>query len=122
MVPGGTGAIDTIFVTHATDGKIDGTSTLTFKTFEMRRERLQAETVDLIWIDERPDEQIYSELLARTSAVDGHLIVSYTPIGDGAAAGVTYRPGITRRAPSGSSTVSGWSDRARSTMCSGSTR
>jgi phage terminase large subunit-like protein len=91
MVPGGTGAIDTIFVTHATDGKIDGTSTLTFKTFEMRRERLQAETVDLIWIDERPDEQIYSELLARTSAVDGHLIVSYTPIGDGAAAGVTYR-------------------------------
>jgi phage terminase large subunit-like protein len=64
---------------------------LTFKTFEMRRERLQAETVDLIWIDERPDEQIYSELLARTSAVDGHLIVSYTPIGEGAAAGVTYR-------------------------------
>jgi phage terminase large subunit-like protein len=57
----------------------------------MRRERLQAETVDLIWIDERPEEQIYSELLARTSAVDGHLIVSYTPIGDGAAAGVTYR-------------------------------
>jgi phage terminase large subunit-like protein len=90
-VPGGTGAIDTIFVTHQTDGKIDGTSTLTFKTFEMRRERLQAETVDLIWIDERPEEQIYSELLARTSAVDGHLIVSYTPIGDGAAAGVTHR-------------------------------
>jgi phage terminase large subunit-like protein len=90
-VPGGTGAFDTIFVTHQTDGKIDGTSTLTFKTFEMRRERLQAETVDLIWIDERPEEQIYSELLARTSAVDGHLIVSYTPIGDGAAAGVTYR-------------------------------
>ena len=91
MVPGGTGAIDTIFVTHQTDGKIDGTSTLTFKTFEMRRERLQAETVDLVWIDERPDEQIYSELLARTSAVDGHLIVSYTPIGEGGAAGVTYR-------------------------------
>src|SRR6516225_286396 len=67
MVPGGTGAIDTIFDTHATGGKIDGTSTLTFKTFEMRRERLQAETVDLVWIDERPDEQIYSELLARTS-------------------------------------------------------
>jgi hypothetical protein len=38
-----------------------------------------------------PDEQIYSELLARTSAVDGHLIVSYMPIGEGGAAGVTYR-------------------------------
>src|SRR6516164_5780163 len=91
MVPGGTGAIDTIFVRHATDGKVDGTSTLTFKTFEMRRERLQSESIDLVWVDERPDEQIYSELLARTSAVDGHLIVSYTPIGEGGAAGVTYR-------------------------------
>ncbi len=91
MVAGGTGAVDTIFVTHATDGKTDGTSSLSFKSFEMRRERLQSETVDLVWIDERPSEQVYSELLARTSASDGHLIVSYTPIGDGAAAGVTYR-------------------------------
>ena len=31
MVPGGTGAVDTIFVTHETDGKPDGVSTLTFK-------------------------------------------------------------------------------------------
>src|ERR1019366_10149257 len=28
---------------------------------------------------------------ARTAATDGHLIVSYTPIGEGAASGVTYR-------------------------------
>jgi phage terminase large subunit-like protein len=91
MIPGGTGAIDTAFVVHETDGKMDGTSSMTFKTFEQRRERLQSETVDLIWVDERPDEQIYSELLARTAASDGHLIVSYTPVGDGAAAGLTYR-------------------------------
>ena len=91
MTPGGTHAIDTMFVTHATDGKVDGTSTITFKSFEMRREKLQSETLDLIWVDERPNEEVYSELLARTSATDGHLIVSYTPIGDGAAAGVTYK-------------------------------
>jgi phage terminase large subunit-like protein len=91
MVPGGTAAIDTMFVTHQTDGVTDGTSSLTFKSFEMRREKLQGESVDLIWIDERPSEEIYSELLARTSATDGHLIVSFTPIGDGAAAGVTYK-------------------------------
>jgi phage terminase large subunit-like protein len=91
MVPGGTGAIDTISVTHQTDGKPDGVSTLTFKTFEMRRERLQGETIDLVWVDERPDEQVYSELLARTSATDGQIIVSYTPVGEGAAAGLTYR-------------------------------
>ncbi len=45
---------------------------LTFKTFEQRRERLQSESVDLIWVDKRPDEQIYSDLLARTSATDEH--------------------------------------------------
>jgi phage terminase large subunit-like protein len=91
MVPGGTGAIDTMFVTHQTDGNTDGTSSLTFKSFEMRREKLQSESVDLIWIDERPSEEIYSELLARTSATDGHIIVSFTPVGEGAAAGVTYK-------------------------------
>jgi phage terminase large subunit-like protein len=91
MVPGGTGAIDTMFVTHQIEGTTDGTSSLTYKSFEMRREKLQSESVDLIWIDERPSEEIYSELLARTSATDGHIIVSFTPVGEGAAAGVTYK-------------------------------
>jgi phage terminase large subunit-like protein len=91
MVPGGTGAVDTIFVTHQTDGVVDGTSSLTFKSFEMQRQKLQSESIDLIWPDERPSEEIYSELLARTSATDGHIIVSFTPVGEGAAAGVTYK-------------------------------
>jgi hypothetical protein len=58
MVPGGTHAIDTMFVTHATDGKPDGTSTVTYKSFEMRREKLQSETIDLVWVDEKPSEEI----------------------------------------------------------------
>jgi phage terminase large subunit-like protein len=91
MVPGGTGAIDTIYITHETDGQIDGVSTLTFKSYEMRREKLQSESVTFIWCDERPSEEVYSELLARTSATDGHLVCSYTPVGEGAAAGVTYK-------------------------------
>jgi len=91
MVAGGMQAIDTVFVHHETDGKVDGTSSATFKSFEQRRERLQSESVDLVSIDERPDEAVYSELFARTTATDGHLIVSYTPVGEGAAAGLTYR-------------------------------
>jgi len=90
MVPGGTGAIDTIYISHKTNGRVDGVSSATFKSFEMKRERLQSESVDLIWVDERPSEEIYTELLARTMATDGRLIVSYTPIGEGGAAGVTY--------------------------------
>ncbi len=91
MVPGGTGAVDTCFVSHQTGGAVDGVTSITFKSFEMRREKLQGETVDLIWIDERPTEEVYSELMARTAASQGHVIVSYTPVGEGAAAGLTYR-------------------------------
>jgi hypothetical protein len=34
---------------------------------------------------------LFNELIARTFATDGQILVSYTPIGDGAASGVTYR-------------------------------
>ncbi len=90
-VPGGTGAIDTMFITHQTDGIADGTSSLSFKSYEQRREKLQSESLDLIWCDEKPDEDIYSELLARTSATDGHIIVSFTPVGAGGSSGLTYK-------------------------------
>jgi phage terminase large subunit-like protein len=91
MVPGGTGSIDTCYVTHETDGKIDGVSSISYKTFEQRREKLQSESIDLVWIDESPPEDVYTELLARTSATDGHVIVTYTPIGESGTSGVTYK-------------------------------
>jgi phage terminase large subunit-like protein len=89
MVPGGTGSIDTLSVTHQTNGSRDGISTCTFKSFEMRSEKMQAESVDWIWIDERCSEEIYSELLARTTATDGILFLSYTPLKGGGE--LTYR-------------------------------
>src|SRR5262245_43997543 len=90
MVPGGTGAIDTISVAHqAPDGSRDGQSSLTFKSFEMRSEKLQAESLDFVWIDERCSEEIYSELLARTTATNGIVFLSYTPIKGGGE--LTYR-------------------------------
>jgi phage terminase large subunit-like protein len=92
MISGGTGAVDTVFVQHVDEnGNPDGISSISFKTFEQRRERLQSESIDVVWVDEKPAEEIYSELLARTTATDGHIIVSYTPVGAGGGAGVTYR-------------------------------
>jgi phage terminase large subunit-like protein len=89
MVPGGTGAIDTLNVTHRTNGAIDGISSCTFKSFEMRSEKMQTESVDVIWVDERCSEEIYSELLARTTATDGIVFLSYTPLKGGGS--LTYR-------------------------------
>ena len=89
MVPGGTGAIDTMSVFHETDGVRDGISTCTFKSFEMRSEKMQSESVDWIWVDERCSEEIYSELLARTTATNGIVFMSYTPLKGGGE--LTYR-------------------------------
>jgi phage terminase large subunit-like protein len=88
-VPGGTGSIDTMSVTHETDGVRDGISTATFKSFEQGSEKMQAESVDWIWIDERCSEEIYSELIARTTATDGIIFLSYTPLKGGGE--LTYR-------------------------------
>ena len=89
MVPGGTGSIDTMSVAHETDGARDGISTATFKSFEQGSEKMQAESVDWIWIDERCSEEIYSELIARTTATDGIVFLSYTPLNGGGE--LTYR-------------------------------
>lgn len=44
-----------------------GTSLVFFKSYEQGREKWQAETLDLIWFDEEPPEDIYSEGLTRTN-------------------------------------------------------
>jgi phage terminase large subunit-like protein len=69
-------AIDTIRVRH-TDG---GTSTLTLKTYEQGRERWQGETLDGVWFDEEPPEDIYTEGLTRTNATNGFVYVTFTPL------------------------------------------
>ena len=89
MVPGGTGSIDTLSVTHETEGVRDGLSTMTFKSFEQGSEKMQAESVDWIWVDERCSEEIYSELIAPTTATDGIVFLSYTPLKGGGE--LTYR-------------------------------
>jgi phage terminase large subunit-like protein len=89
MVPGGTGSIDTLSVAHHAGGVRDGISTATFKSFEQGATKMQSESVDWIWIDERCPEDVYSELLARTTATDGILFMSYTPLKGGGE--LTYR-------------------------------
>jgi phage terminase large subunit-like protein len=42
-----------------------------------------------LWVDERCSEEIYSELLARTTATDGIVFMSYTPLKGGGE--LTYR-------------------------------
>jgi phage terminase large subunit-like protein len=71
-----TNAVDTFKVKHVSGG----ISTATFKSYEQGREKFQSEPVDLLWLDEEPDEDIYSECLTRTTATNGIILLTYTPL------------------------------------------
>ncbi len=70
------GALDTVLVRHVSGG----VSTLQFKSYEKGREKWQGESLDLVWFDEEPPEDIYSEGLSRTNATAGIVLLTYTPL------------------------------------------
>ena len=74
-------AFDTIQVYHHDPaGKVDGVSTLTFKSYEQGRPKFQGEPVDLIWLDEEPPSDVYSECLTRTTATKGMVLTTFSPL------------------------------------------
>lgn len=70
------GSIDTIVVNHVSGQK----SRITFKSYDQQREKFQGDTVDFVWLDEEPDNDIYIEALTRTNATGGYLIMTFTPL------------------------------------------
>lgn len=76
LARGVTDAFDTINVRHVSGG----TSTLTFKSYEQGRPKFQGEPVNFIWLDEEPDEDVYSECLTRTVATNGIVYCTFTPL------------------------------------------
>lgn len=69
-------AYDTIHVRH----KSSGVSTLKFKSYEQGRAKFQGKPVDLVWCDEEPIMDVYSECLARIAATDGSIYTTFTPL------------------------------------------
>ncbi|MGH8446876.1 MAG: terminase large subunit domain-containing protein [Solimonas sp.] len=69
-------ALDTVLVRHASGG----VSILQFKSYEKGREKWQGETLDLIWFDEEPPLEIYTEGITRTNATKGCILITYTPL------------------------------------------
>lgn len=66
--------IDTAKIRFA-DGS---TSTISLKAYEQGRGKWQADTVDGVWFDEEPPEEIYTEGLTRTNTTLGPVIVTCT--------------------------------------------
>lgn len=55
-------------------------SVIQFNSYDQGRGKWQADTVDLVWMDEEPPQSIYSEALTRTNATGGSVFVTFTPL------------------------------------------
>lgn len=76
MANGTPNLIDTALVRH----KSGGDSILQFKTYEQGRERWQGPTLNGIWYDEEPPEDIYEEGITRTNTTEGPNALTFTPL------------------------------------------
>ena len=57
-----------------------GLSTAAFKSYDQGRKRWQGETLDWVWFDEEPPEEIYTEGLTRTNTTAGPVWLTFTPL------------------------------------------
>ena len=57
-----------------------GLSTLGFKSYDQGRRKWQGETLDFVWFDEEPPEDIYIEGKTRTNAAGGIVWLTFTPL------------------------------------------
>jgi phage terminase large subunit-like protein len=51
-----------------------------FKSYDQGRARFQADTLDIVWLDEEPDEDLYYEALTRISTTNGIVMMTFTPL------------------------------------------
>jgi phage terminase large subunit-like protein len=68
--------LDHVLVRHVTGG----ISTLAFKSYDQGRKKWQGETLDFVWFDEEPPQDIYTEGLTRTNATGGIVWLTFTPL------------------------------------------
>lgn len=69
-------ALDSVLVKH----KNGSHSTLGFKSYDQGRTKWQADTLDVVWFDEEPPADIYTEGLTRTNATGGMVYLTFTPL------------------------------------------
>ncbi len=73
--PGVPNAKSVALIKHASGGN----SSLFFKAYEMQVEKWQGRSVDVIWLDEEPSRDIYSQAVTRTLDRRGMVYMTFTP-------------------------------------------
>lgn len=70
------GAFDTMRVRHVTGG----VSKIGFKSYDQGRKKFQGTAKHVIWLDEEPPEDVYTECVTRLMTLNGHLLATFTPL------------------------------------------
>jgi phage terminase large subunit-like protein len=74
-------ALDGILVRHGGGGDVQaGHSTLNFKSYDQGRTKWQADKLRVVWFDEEPPLDIYTEGLTRTNVGEGPVYLTFTPL------------------------------------------
>lgn len=68
--------VDTVQVKHASGGW----SILGIKSYQQGRKSFEGTEKDLIWLDEEPPLDVYSEALVRTMTTNGLVLLTFTPL------------------------------------------
>jgi phage terminase large subunit-like protein len=74
-------ALDTLVVKFGGGGDIQASESLIgFKSYDQGREKWQGPTLGLVWFDEEPPQDIYTEGLTRTNVAMGPVMLTFTPL------------------------------------------
>lgn len=69
-------AVASIVVRHVSGGS----SVINLLSYDQGRTKWQADTVDGVWLDEEPPEDVYMEALTRTNVSGGPMLITFTPL------------------------------------------
>jgi phage terminase large subunit-like protein len=83
-------AVESAKVRHVSGG----TSVVTLKSYDQRRESFQGTEQDVIWLDEEPPQDIYVECLMRTMTTGGMIMCTFTPLMGVSEVVKSFMPGI----------------------------
>lgn len=82
-------AVDTIYVRH----KTGGVSRIGLKSYKEGRESFEGTAQDIIWLDEEPPKDVYSECVTRTMTTHGLILCTFTPLKGISAVVLMFLPG-----------------------------
>src|SRR5215467_3314848 len=74
--PGVADQLDLVKVRHESGG----ISIIGLKTYQSGREKFQGEQLEVVWFDEEPGLDIYTEGLTRTNVGNGPVLLTFTPL------------------------------------------